>query len=128
MPLAKREPKDRRFRDGQSPFHIGDWGGEHLRDDVRWAYAAPPVGNEKGAGVYADVPGFCKSATLEEIQKHDGVLTPGRYVGAEAVEEDDEPFDEKMKRLTAKPHEQFADGRKLKEPIKKNLKGLGYGG
>ena len=52
-----------------------------------------------GDGEYADVPGFCKSATLEEVRKHDHVLTPGRYVGAEAPEDDGEPFDAKMKRL-----------------------------
>ena len=55
---------------------------------------------EKEAGEYADVPGFCKSAPLEEVRKHGHVLTPGRYVGAEAVEDDGEPFEEKMKRLT----------------------------
>ena len=51
---------------------------------------------DKGAGEYADVPGFCKAAKLEEIRKHGHVLTPGRYVGAEAVEDDGEPFEEKM--------------------------------
>jgi type I restriction enzyme M protein len=56
---------------------------------------------EKDAGDYADVPGFCKSATLEDIRKHGHVLTPGRYVGAEAQADDGEPFEEKMRRLTA---------------------------
>src|SRR3989441_8907993 len=56
---------------------------------------------EKEAGEYADVPGFCKSATVEEIRKHRHVLTPGRYVGAEALEDGGEPFEEKMQRLTA---------------------------
>ncbi len=56
---------------------------------------------DKDAGEYADVPGFCKSATLDDIRKHGHVLTPGRYVGAGAAEEDDEPFDEKMRRLVA---------------------------
>ena len=51
---------------------------------------------DKDAGEYADVPGFCKRATLEEIRKHGHVLTPGRYVGAEEVEDDGEPFEEKM--------------------------------
>jgi type I restriction enzyme M protein len=63
---------------------------------------------DKGAGEYEDVPGFCKSATLEEIRKHGHVLTPGRYVGAEEVEDDGEPFEEKMKRLTATLREQQA--------------------
>src|SRR5687767_4729131 len=56
---------------------------------------------DRGAAAYADVAGFCKSATLEEIRKHGHVLTPGRFVGAEAVEDDGEPFDVKMRRLTA---------------------------
>ncbi len=80
-----------------------------------------------GDGTYADVPGFCKSATTEEIRSHQHVLTPGRYVGAEEVEEDDEPFDEKMKRLTAQLEAQFAEGAKLEKQIRQNLRGLGYG-
>jgi type I restriction enzyme M protein len=83
---------------------------------------------EKEAGEYADVPGFCKSATLEEIRKHGHVLTPGRYVGAEVAEEDGEPFEEKMQRLTATLREQSAEARKLDATIATNLKELGYGG
>ena len=83
---------------------------------------------EKDAGEYADVPGFCKSATLEEIRKHGHVLTPGRYVGAEAQEDDGEPFEEKMKRLTATLREQMAEAAKLDAAIAANLKELGYGG
>jgi type I restriction enzyme M protein len=79
---------------------------------------------EKGCGKYEDIPGFCKSAKLEEIQKHGYVLTPGRYVGAEEVEDDDEPFEEKMKRLSAKLEEQFAESAKLEKAIRKNNKGL----
>jgi type I restriction enzyme M protein len=62
-----------------------------------------------GAGKYADVAGFCKSATTEEIRAHQHVLTPGRYVGAEDVEDDGEAFEEKMARLVAKLEEQFAE-------------------
>lgn len=83
---------------------------------------------EKEAGEYADVPGFCKSATLEEVRKHGHVLTPGRYVGAEAQEDDGEPFDEKMKRLVATLREQQAEAAKLDAAIAANLKELGYGG
>jgi type I restriction enzyme M protein len=82
---------------------------------------------EKDAGDYADVPGFCKSATLEDIRKHGYVLTPGRYVGAEAQEDDGEPFEEKMRRLTAQLREQHAEARRLDAAIEANLKGLGYG-
>ncbi len=80
-----------------------------------------------GAGNYEDVPGFCKSATTEEIASHQFVLTPGRYVGAEGVADDGEPFDEKMKRLVATLEEQFAEGARLEKEIRKNLRGLGYG-
>jgi len=83
---------------------------------------------EKGAGKYKDIPGFCKSATMEDIREHGYVLTPGRYVGAEAVEDDGEPFEEKMARLTARLHEQFAESKKLEAVIRQNLEVLGYGG
>jgi type I restriction enzyme M protein len=81
-----------------------------------------------GTGKYEDVPGFCKSVKTDEIASHQFVLTPGRYVGAEEVEEDGEPFDEKMKRLVATLEEQFAEGARLEKEIRKNLRGLGYGG
>jgi type I restriction enzyme M protein len=83
---------------------------------------------EKGAGKYADVAGFCKSATTEEITGHGFVLTPGRYVGAEEIEDDGEPFEQKMQRLTTTLLEQFAESARLEKAIRKNLKGLGYGG
>jgi type I restriction enzyme M protein len=83
---------------------------------------------EKGAGKYEDVAGFCKSATLDEIKSHGHVLTPGRYVGAEEVEDDGEPFEQKMKRLAGELNEQFAESARLESAIKANLRGLGYGG
>lgn len=82
---------------------------------------------EKDVGEYVDIPGFCKSATLEEIRKHGHVLTPGRYVGVEMQEDDGEPFDEKMKRLTAQWYEQQKEALKLDAAIAANLKELGYG-
>ena len=75
---------------------------------------------------YADVAGFCCSASLADIRKHEHVLTPGRYVGAEEQEEDSEVFADKMARLTAQLSEQFGEGAKLEGEIKKNLAGLGY--
>jgi len=78
-------------------------------------------------GKYQDIKGFCKSAEIEEIQKHDYILTPGRYVGAEDIEEDDEVFEEKMKKLTAELAEQMEKGQKLDKEIRKNLAGIGYG-
>jgi len=83
---------------------------------------------DKGAGTYADVAGFCKSATLDEIKSHGHVLTPGRYVGAEEVEDDGEPFEVKMKRLVGELNEQFAESARLETAIKANLRGLGDGG
>ncbi len=83
---------------------------------------------EKDAGKYEDIPGFCKSAPMEEIRKHGHVLTPGRYVGAEAQEDDGEPFEEKMKRLVSQLRGQQAEAVKLDAAIAANLKGLGYGG
>jgi type I restriction enzyme M protein len=82
---------------------------------------------KKAAGKYADVPGFCKSAPLDEVRKHSHVLTPGRYVGAEAQEDDGEPLEEKMRRLTATLREQQAEAAKLNVAIDRNLKELGYG-
>jgi len=83
---------------------------------------------EPNAGDYEDVPGFCKSATIEDIKKHGYVLTPGRYVGAAEVKDDGEPFEEKMQRLTAELQECFAEGDRLQTRIKANLEGFGYGG
>ena len=82
----------------------------------------------KPATPYADVAGFCKSATTAEIAGHGFVLTPGRYVGAEEVEEDGEPFDAKMKRLVAELESQFAESARLEAAIRANLRGMGYGG
>ena len=75
---------------------------------------------------YADVPGFCKSAPLDEVRRHGHVLTPGRHVGAEPQEDDGEPFEEKMKRLVAQLCEQQAEGARLDAAIGENLKKLGF--
>jgi type I restriction enzyme M protein len=75
---------------------------------------------------YEDVAGFCKSVELAELEKHDFVLTPGRYVGAVAEEADGEPFAEKMARLTGTLKEQFEESDRLEKEIKANLLGLGY--
>jgi len=77
-------------------------------------------------GKYEDLRGFCKSAKLEEVKKQGYILTPGRYVGTEEVDEDPEVFDAKMKRLTKELGEQFKKSKELESEIKKNLKGIGY--
>jgi len=74
-------------------------------------------GRDGGEREYADVPGFCKSAALDDIRKHSHVLTPGRYVGTGAAEEDDEPFAEKMQRLVATLHQQQAEAAELDAAI-----------
>ncbi|MGH9895746.1 MAG: N-6 DNA methylase, partial [bacterium] len=82
---------------------------------------------DQGAGKYADIPGLCKSATLDDIRKHNHILTPGRYVDAEAAEDDGEPFEEKMKRLITALREQQAEARRLDSAIDAALSDLGYG-
>ena len=82
---------------------------------------------EGGADEYDDIPGFCKSAALDEVRKHGHVLTPGRYVGAEAQVEDGEPFEDKMKRLAVQWRKQQAEAAKLDAAIEANLKALGFG-
>lgn len=82
---------------------------------------------DEGAGEYVDVPGFCKNVTLTEIQEHSNVLTPGRYVGAEVQEEDDEQFEDIMANLTEKLTKQMAEARRLDDTIRENLQMLGFG-
>ena len=77
---------------------------------------------DKGTGVYEDVLGFCKAAKLADIAAHGFVLTPGRFVGAAEVEEEDEPFEEKMNRLVATLSKQFAEANRLEAAIRENLK------
>src|SRR2546426_4570316 len=76
---------------------------------------------------YADVPGFCKSVSLKEIDNQGWILTPGRYVGAEQEEDDVEAFEERMLSLTAELSEQMKKGKKIDEEIRKNLSRIGYG-
>ena len=116
-----RELTDADLQKITSTYHA--WRGDRLSP-------SPLAGEGRGEGAapYEDIAGFCKSATTAEIAAHGYVLTPGRYVGAEEVEDNGEPFEEKMPRLVAELHAQFADSAKLERAIKANLKGLGYGG
>ncbi|HCY18912.1 MAG: N-6 DNA methylase [Deltaproteobacteria bacterium GWC2_42_51] len=123
--------RDRRcqtlFIDARKMGHLIDRTHRELSDEeiTRIANTYHAWRGEKDAAEYKDIPGFCKSATIEEIKAHGYVLTPGRYVGAEDIEEDDEPFNEKMKRLTAKLEEEFAESVKLEALIKRNLREFG---
>jgi len=125
--------RDRRghvlFIDARKLGPLVDRTHRELRDEdiARIANSYHAWRGEKGAGAYADVPGFCKSATLDEVRKHGHMLTPGRYVGAEAQEADGELFEKKMQRLTATLHEQQRAAAKLDAVIAANLKELGYG-
>lgn len=134
-----REKKNGRFRErrGQTLFidarklgrMIDRVHRELTEEDIRKiAHTYHAWRGDPSAGAYEDIPGFCRSATLDDIRQHNYILTPGRYVGAAEVEDDGEPFEEKMARLTARLEEQIAEGAELDAAIKKNLKVLGYGG
>ena len=77
-------------------------------------------------GGYKDVKGFCKAAKADEVEKNGFVLTPGRYVGSDYIDDDDEVFDEKMARLTVDLSGQFKQSKELEERIKANLKVIGF--
>jgi type I restriction enzyme M protein len=98
-------------------------------DDMTWREEAEKAGYTLPADPgshYSDIPGFCKSATTAEIATHGHVLTPGRYVGAEEVEDDGDPFEQKLPRLVAELHAQFAESAKLEIQIKANLDKLNF--
>lgn len=100
-----------------------------LKDEVidRIAGTVAAWRGDAGAGEFADVVGYCRSVTLAEIAEHGHVLTPGRYVGAEAAEDDDEGFEAKMQALTEKLGEQMAKGAEQDALIRRKLGGLGFG-
>ena len=122
--------RDRRgevlFIDARKLGHLVDRVRRELSDaDVqRITDAYHAWRGEPEAGVYADVPGFCKAAKLEEIKGHGYVLTPGRYVGAEAAEADDGTFEARFAELTARLEEQMAEGERLNEVIRASLAGV----
>lgn len=128
----KKERNGFRDRSGEVLFidarNLGYMKDRVLRDfkkeDIE-KIAGAIHGWQKG-NEYEDEAGFCKSASLEEIAKHDHVLTPGRYVGAAEEEDDGEPFAEKMERLSAQLNNQFEENALLEERIKESLAGLGY--
>jgi type I restriction enzyme M protein len=136
--LAKDKTKNGRDRRGEVLF-IDAWKlgrmetrVDRVLDDEEIERIAQTVRLwRKGSEVlpdqpYSDVAGFCRSVSLDEIGEHGFVLTPGRYVGAEESEDDDESFTEKMERLTTKLAEQMAKGEELDRIIRKQLEGLGY--
>lgn len=114
---TRRELTDDDIRKIADTYHL--WRGETL--DRHSHEGGNPV-------TYKDIPGFCKAASLKDIRKHGHVLTPGRYVGAQAVEDDGETFANKMQRLSTQWREQQTEAARLDAAIEANLKGLGYGG
>jgi type I restriction enzyme M protein len=136
-PAGQKKPlRDRRgqvlFIDARKMGRMVDRTHRELTDEeiqkIARTYHAwrGEVGADGRPPEYRDIPGFCKSATLDEIRQHGHVLTPGRYVGAVVEDEDAEPFEEKMARLVTELKAQQAEARRLDEAIWKNLKELGY--
>ena len=134
--LAKNKA-DKRYRDRRNEYlfidarKVGFMVDRTRRDfadeDVaRIANTYHAWRGESGAGKYEDVPGFCRSASLAEVKTQGFVLTPGRYVGAEEIEDDGEPFEEKMSRLAARLDSLFRESSKLETSIRDRVKGLGY--
>ena len=134
--FVTRDKKDHSFRDrrGQILFidarNMGvmiDRRHRELTDeDVKKISSTYHAWRGENKLKYEDITGFCKSAKLEEVEKNNFILTPGRYVGIQEEAEDDEAFEEKMKRLTAELSEQMKEGKKLDEEIKRNLEGIGF--
>jgi type I restriction enzyme M protein len=135
--FLSRDRKDGKFRDrrGEILFidarnmgQMVDRTHRELTDEeiARIAHTYHAWRGERDAGEYNDIPGFCKSATLDEVRKHGHVLTPGRYVGAEAQADDGEPFEEKMQRLVKQLREQQAQAARLDAAIAANLKELRF--
>ncbi len=136
---AKRAFRDRRkhtlFIDARKMGTLIDRVHRELTDadlqkivDTYHAWRGDPKPKVLGSIPYSDFAGFSKSTTTAEIAAHGHVLTPGRHVGAEEVENDGDPFEEKMPRLVAELRAQFAESAKLEQAIEANLRGLGYGG
>ncbi len=127
-PRYRKHEKETLFIDARKLGTLVDRTHRELSDDEinRIANTYHAWRGETEAGEYKDVAGFCKSASLEEIEKHQFVLTPGRYVGAEEVEDDGEPFEQKMKRLVSQLDAQFKESARLEQTIRHNLKELGF--
>jgi len=112
-----RELTDEEIGKIATTYHA--WRGDHSKPPF------PDGGEGESEGAYKDIPGFCRAATLEDIRKHNYVLMPGRYVGAEQTEDDDEPFVEKMAWLTRTLEAQFTESAHLERTIRENLRMLG---
>ena len=113
--------------DGQSDPNHGSDIGRIVYAFRQWRGEPAPAWwdeAEHGEWIYRDVPGFCKAETIEGVKKHGFVLTPGRYVGAEAQEDDGEPFTEKYPQLLAELEKSFAKGERLAAEVRTQLEGV----
>ncbi len=128
--LARRRPRrgEVLFIDARRLGRMVDRTHRELTDEDIARIAGAYHTWRDGAEAYEDLPGFCKSASLDEVRRHGHVLTPGRYVGAEPQPDNGEPFDAKMQRLVAELQAQQAEGARLDIAIAQNLKALGFGG
>lgn len=95
-------------------------------DDVNDIQKLADIFEDFQNGILEDEQGFCKVATIEDIAKQDYILTLGRYVGIKEQEDDGEPFEEKMTRLTSELSEMFAKSHELEDEIRKKLGAIGY--
>jgi type I restriction enzyme M protein len=134
--FVARDKKNHKFRDRRGEYLFIDARKmgemidrrhrELIDEDIKKIASTYHAWRGEG-GKYVDILGFCKVARVEEIKKHEHILTPGRYVGAEEEEEDGEAFGEKIKRLTSELANLMKEGEKLDKDIKKNLGSIGYG-
>ena len=113
------------FMDARKLGHMVDRKVRELSEEDIQKIAVTYQNWWKGTG-YEDVKGFCKEASIEEIEAQDFILTPGRYVGIEEQEDDGEPFEEKMQRLTAELSRLFAESNELQNEIREKLGAIGY--
>ncbi|AXV40394.1 class I SAM-dependent DNA methyltransferase [Methanobacterium sp. BAmetb5] len=114
------------FIDARKMGHMADRTHRELTDEAVQEITNVYHSWRGEGGEYEDVRGFCKSVNIDDVKKHDYILTPGRYVGFAEEEEDPEEFKEKMRRLTSELKKQFEKSEKLEKEIKANLGGLGY--
>jgi type I restriction enzyme M protein len=128
---GSRAWRDRRgevlFIDARNLGFMVDRTHREFTDDevARIAGAYHAWRGERGAGEYADIAGFCASATLDQIAEHRHVLTPGRYVGAEEADDDGEPLDQKIERLTNELYETFNKSERIQRRVRAALERLG---
>ncbi len=120
----KKQKEKTVFIDARKMGHMVDRTHRDLSDDDIKLLADTVVAFQEGT--LEDQKGFCSVKTIEDIAKQDYILTPGRYVGIEDTSEDDEPFDEKMTRLTSELSEMFAKSHELEDEIRKKLEAIGY--